>query len=492
MKKQLQKNVTTYSRFLLTGLLLLAISITARAQAPTVTQPNITTAITTGVSPATTGDVITTTWDAGADNNPAATATFDGADDYVPSISMDVGLPSSFALWAKPSSLDASDNVLIGENGTEFIFDFNDGTHIRLRTRDINLNNTEVNWPITPADYLNNWKHILVVNDGTNFSLYVDGQLVSTQAPNAAAPASKTTTVQIASRQNGSAVFNGQLSDVRIFNKALSGAEVSDIYNGSTSVATANLLVHYPMAEGVGTTIHDVSGNGNHGKAKNITQSSFWANTQDQFHYNLTKGFKQKAKFDGVDDYINTNFHLSNLSSANTTEFEFNINIAEYAVGTARKALVSGYDGGGAQRWSLDLYQNKIYLFHAKTSIIFTFVPSLNTTYKMKFSFDFVNDTLIFSVDNGNTFSSTKNIHADFELNTNTNLYIGRFGLANTQFFKGEIYDLKVSKNGSIVLNYPMSEGEGTAINDVSGNATMVLLSILQRQIFGKEQYQLF
>ncbi|MCA9916236.1 MAG: hypothetical protein KC496_22925, partial [Anaerolineae bacterium] len=48
-------------------------------------------------------------------------------------------------------------------------------------------------------------------------------------------------------------------------------------------------------AAGYGTTVHDVSGNGNHGTIYGATTSpqgaGFWAGRQDEYHYNLDNGF---------------------------------------------------------------------------------------------------------------------------------------------------------------------------------------------------------
>lgn len=50
---------------------------------------------------------------------------------------------------------------------------------------------------------------------------------------------------------------------------------------------------HYAMAEGLGTTIFDTSGGGNHGTAVNTDDATFWGSTQDGYHHNLTKGFSK-------------------------------------------------------------------------------------------------------------------------------------------------------------------------------------------------------
>jgi len=74
---------------------------------------------------------------------------------------------------------------------------------------------------------------------------------------------------------NPSLFFIGQIAEV----------EVCDYVTGSS-------LGHYPLSSRWGNQIHDVSGNGNHGTLTTGAggQATFWGGTQDEVHWNLTKG----------------------------------------------------------------------------------------------------------------------------------------------------------------------------------------------------------
>lgn len=52
----------------------------------------------------------------------------------------------------------------------------------------------------------------------------------------------------------------------------------------------------YPLSEGVGDVVYDVSGNGNHGTVNNastaVEGAGFWGGRQDDYHYNLENGFQ--------------------------------------------------------------------------------------------------------------------------------------------------------------------------------------------------------
>jgi hypothetical protein len=58
--------------------------------------------------------------------------------------------------------------------------------------------------------------------------------------------------------------------------------------------STSNSIVHYTFTEGSGSTIYDVSGNGNHGSLVTTDLNAFWSQTQDEFHYALSNGFSKK------------------------------------------------------------------------------------------------------------------------------------------------------------------------------------------------------
>jgi len=57
------------------------------------------------------------------------------------------------------------------------------------------------------------------------------------------------------------------------------------------------VLAEYPLAEGGGSTVYDVSGNANHGTMTNFTLSNAWGTTQDVFHHNINNGFTQGKNF---------------------------------------------------------------------------------------------------------------------------------------------------------------------------------------------------
>src|SRR5262249_25047021 len=108
---------------------------------------------------------------------------------------------------------------------------------------------------------VNTWTHLAGTYDGTTLRLYVNGTLVASQA------ASGTITTSTgAVRLGGNAVwgeyFRGRIDDVRIFNRALSQAEVQTDMNtgaGGVSDTVPPTVPSNPRATVAGTGRIDVS-----------------------------------------------------------------------------------------------------------------------------------------------------------------------------------------------------------------------------------------
>jgi len=84
--------------------------------------------------------------------------------------------------------------------------------------------------PFTPA--LNQWYHLAVTRQNTNYVFYVNGTSVSTNNDTRAVPdANAPLTIGSA---EGSLFFNGQLDEVSIYNRALSSGEVASIATAAT------------------------------------------------------------------------------------------------------------------------------------------------------------------------------------------------------------------------------------------------------------------
>jgi hypothetical protein len=119
------------------------------------------------------------------------------------------------------------------------------------------------------------WKKIAVIRTSGVLSAYINGVAVSL-TETAAAGSIDSGSLFIGSWVDSSFFWGGQMSNIRVFNTALTAAQVADLYNNPekvvpTGVANTALKLWLPMQEGAGTTAYDGSGNGNHGTISGAT-----------------------------------------------------------------------------------------------------------------------------------------------------------------------------------------------------------------------------
>jgi len=164
----------------------------------------------------------------------------------------------------------------------------------------------------------NAWHHIVVVRDDSNNEayLYIDGQAdnENPRALSMSALSIPSDCIVLGQEQDGCLTFDpaqaydGSIDDVRIYNRALSATEVTQLYNlGSAKLGktptggsglTSGLVGHWTFdGPDMLTNVADVSGQGNNGSLV-LGASGNTATT--------TSGgmIGQALEFDGVDDYV--------------------------------------------------------------------------------------------------------------------------------------------------------------------------------------------
>ena len=127
---------------------------------------------------------------------------------------------------------------------------------------------------IGPVYEFDKWYSIALISDGTNVSLYVNGVFADSVSGFDSVAVSDS--LYIAARYSASDFYTGQMANFKIFNTALTAAQVADLYNNPekvvpTGVDNTALKLWLPMMEGAGTTAYDGSGNGNHGTISGAT-----------------------------------------------------------------------------------------------------------------------------------------------------------------------------------------------------------------------------
>ncbi len=161
----------------------------------------------------------------------ANAGNFDGANDYVSANISGTSLSNTtVSFWFNAPS----------ESGTKGIFQWansltSGGPFILVQ----NANNSlrfyvDGNYRATTAFPLNTWNHVAVtLSNSSTWSFYLNGALVGTYTGGVAVQANAAT-VYLGNGFNG--YFNGRIDEFRLYNKALSGAEVNQLLTNLTSV----------------------------------------------------------------------------------------------------------------------------------------------------------------------------------------------------------------------------------------------------------------
>jgi len=115
-----------------------------------------------------------------------------------------------------------------------------------------------------------------IVFNGTSAIAYMNGVQFGSVLTITPINISSVSGVKLMSKYTGDAFFfNGQMAGFKIFNTALTAAQVADLYNNPEKIVPtgleSNLKLWLPMQEGAGTTAYDGSGNANHGTISGAT-----------------------------------------------------------------------------------------------------------------------------------------------------------------------------------------------------------------------------
>jgi len=202
---------------------------------------------------------------------------FDGVNDYVDGGTLDITgyTQMSVSLYMNVDTTTQDFRLIsIRYSGADDIRIFHSvsigGGVLNFSLDDGDVDNIGVNFET------NKWHHVVMTHDGTTLKAYFNGvEQASTASTFDYANADGLFYV---GRYTGGDVtyYDGEASNVKIFNTALTAAQVADLYNNPekvvpTGVDNTALKLWLPMQEGAGTTAYDGSGNGNHGTISGAT-----------------------------------------------------------------------------------------------------------------------------------------------------------------------------------------------------------------------------
>ena len=126
----------------------------------------------------------------------------------------------------------------------------------------LNLNNTWGDVVVSSAVLkTNQWYFLAVTWDGTTAKAYINGNLDNSASASGTLTGDATTEGWIGAHRYGNSSWertNGELSDVKVYNRALTQDEITTLYNGGN--VTDGLICHWDFHEGTGLTLGDVVG----------------------------------------------------------------------------------------------------------------------------------------------------------------------------------------------------------------------------------------
>ena len=234
------------------------------------------------------------TWVAGKYGN---SLLFNGSNNYV-----NIPYSSSFSFssytlsaWIKTSNAGSGRRRII-------TYQPSDPTYLLM-----SLNNNVLEFGDSPSGTLstngsllndNTWHLVTVTKQaGVSLTWYVDGAQVGYKSSSDSTVQNYSTSIQIGTQISHGEYFAGSIDDTRIYNTALTSAQVSSLYSSqSTNVDTTNLVAYYNLDSSSGTTAYDIS-------------TSVPIATLNNFNFTSTSGwtsgvFGSGLLLDGVDDYI--------------------------------------------------------------------------------------------------------------------------------------------------------------------------------------------
>lgn len=179
----------------------------------------------------------------------AKALTFNGTSDYVDLGNPDISSGKSemaISIWIKPTVLNSSDGRFISKaSGVQesehywMISTVNrDQLRFRLKTDGVTTTLIAANEKIEP----DMWNHIVANYDGEKMSLYLNSVLIGEKEKQGSVSTSSDVLATIGSNPTQTNFFNGAIDEVRVYNRALTEADIIELGNNTVSLLGSHML----------------------------------------------------------------------------------------------------------------------------------------------------------------------------------------------------------------------------------------------------------
>lgn len=248
-------------------------------------------------------------------SDPDYVAGFDGATSYVAvptSSSLQLAAQQTWSFWFLPNSFVNNQRLLgLGVPSASGLEAYINGA------QGLTFNTMATSCTTVTSIAKNTWYHAALTWDGTNLKCYLNGmsQNVISSGFSGSMKATNTLFFGTDSFTPAKYFFHGAISDLQVYNIALSPNQIMQLYNGGIGVApvlTANTVGWWPLN---GDSI-DYSGNGNNGV---IFGNLNFANTTAIPNTNANATGLLAEKFNGANSIVSTWLTPNALSSFTVT-----------------------------------------------------------------------------------------------------------------------------------------------------------------------------
>ncbi len=178
----------------------------------------------------------------GFSSSNGGTFVYDGTDDYITipySTELDPTAGITFDAWVYPTDITTITNIEIyrKENPSgRHLFSFqNNGTILSFGTHTSVSGYNELDIGITASDFVNKWNHVVASYQSGSKVIYVNGQSIGSTTSITGTLVQAVAAQIIGSSGGGSEFFEGNYASFKMYNKALSAAEVLQNYNAQKS-----------------------------------------------------------------------------------------------------------------------------------------------------------------------------------------------------------------------------------------------------------------
>jgi hypothetical protein len=161
-------------------------------------------------------------------------AVFDGSNYLDTNVSVNNNSAFTISCWSNCDSIQGGDNAIFGSMTTNderaVLFGYGDGnSYASLNTADNGY--VQISGPSIP---INQWMHLTLTYNGSKAKMYVDGVLYSEADCSGIVNAEPS--IRIGADGNNGCNFIGKVDSAGIWNRALSSAEVAELYNNGTGL----------------------------------------------------------------------------------------------------------------------------------------------------------------------------------------------------------------------------------------------------------------